>query len=478
MFKEYKKENLGEEKFFYFFNEISKIPRRPGSEGKIADYLVKFATKRNLEYYRDKYNNVIIWKKASKGYEYKEILGLQNHTDMVCEKTVDSTHNFDKDGLQLYVDGDFVKAQNTTLGADNGVGVAYVLAILDDKKILSPELECIFTVEEETTMNGSRFLDVNKLRSKRIISFDSFYEDIMVVNSASCKEWSSDITIQRESVNDNYKKYKLELKKFPGGHSGLDIDDKKRGNPIKLAFNLISVFNEIYIDKLKGGSRVSIIPRDMSMEFCINNNEISKIKSLLSKIEEIKRYYSPEVKITLQELDSAKNSYINKRVSKKIINFVEEFENGTLKYDDEGQVILSANLGVIEQIEDRVIFRYSVRSNERELGINKMKDFNNLITKYGIKNFEFDEMKAFEPIENSELIEKCSNIYYDTFKSNIKKIKSQTCLEIGFLAEKIKDLEYIAVAPNIYNAHSPDEKFSISSSKKFWKYIENILKFL
>ena len=293
MFKEYKKENLGEEKFFYFFNEISKIPRRPGSEGKIADYLVKFATKRNLEYYRDKYNNVIIWKKASKGYEYKEILGLQNHTDMVCEKTVDSTHNFDKDGLQLYVDGDFVKAQNTTLGADNGVGVAYVLAILDDKKILSPELECIFTVEEETTMNGSRFLDVNKLRSKRIISFDSFYEDIMVVNSASCKEWSSDITIQRESVNDNYKKYKLELKKFPGGHSGLDIDDKKRGNPIKLAFNLISVFNEIYIDKLKGGSRVSIIPRDMSMEFCINNNEISKIKSLLSKIEEIKRYYSP-----------------------------------------------------------------------------------------------------------------------------------------------------------------------------------------
>lgn len=477
MYKEYNKENLGDEKFFYFFNEISKIPRRPGCEAKIADYLVKFAIKRKLEYYRDKYNNVIIWKKASKGYEYKEILGLQNHTDMVCEKTADSTHNFDKDGLELYIDGDFVRAKNTTLGADNGVGVAYVLAILDDKNLLTPELECIFTVEEETTMNGSRFIDVSKIKSKRIISFDSFYEDIMVINSASCKEWSSDIAILKEGIADNYKKYNLEFKKFPGGHSGLDIDDKKRGNPIKLAFSLLSDFEDIYINKLNGGSRVSIIPRNISLDFAINENENFKIKNMLNKIEKMKAYYGDNVVIKLQETENNYNEkYINKRISRKIIDFVEEFENGTLRYDEEGQVILSANLGVIEQDEDKVIFRYSVRSNEKELGINKMKDCNNLIAKYGIKNFEFDEMKAFEPIENSQLVEKCSEIYFDTFKTNVKKIKSQTCLEIGFLAEKIKELEYIAVAPNIYNAHSPNEKFSISSSKKFWSYIVNILK--
>lgn len=476
MYKEYNKENLGEEKFFKFFKEISDIPRKSSNEKKIADYLVEFAKYRNLKYYRDNLNNVIIWKKASKGYEDKPVLGIQNHTDMICEKEEGIKHDFSKDKLKLYIDGDFVKAKGTTLGADNGVGVAYALAMLDSDDIVSPELECIFTVQEETTMDGSRLLDISKVKSRRIISFDSFYDDIMVVNSSSCKEWSSSKTIKLENISkDEYISYRLSLSNFKGGHSGLDIADKKRGNPIKLAFSMLSNFDEVLLRNIKGGSRLSIIPRDVVIDFCIKKEEILKINKIRENIIELLNYFNDGEKIEIKEISNC-DKVISEHISKDVINFVNEFENGALAYDNENQVILSANMGVVEIIDDKIIFRYSSRSNERKIGNEMFDKINKLAKKYDIENFEYDEMKPFEPKENSSLVNNAAKIYFDTFEKDIKKIKSQTCLEIGFLKEKIPELEYIAVAPNIYNAHSPTEKFSISSSKKMWKYVVNLLK--
>ena len=185
--------------FWKYFKEISGIARKSGEESKIAEYLVNFAIERNLKYYTDRFHNVVIWKEASAGYEYKEILGLQCHTDMICEKRIKSLHDFYKDSLDLIVEGDFIKAKDTTLGADNGIGVAYILAILDSKKIKSPRLECIFTVQEETTMNGAKYLDSAILQSKRIISFDNFSEEEMWISSATAKEWSSYIEEPRTS---------------------------------------------------------------------------------------------------------------------------------------------------------------------------------------------------------------------------------------------------------------------------------------
>lgn len=214
----------------------------------------------------------------------------------------------------------------------------------------------------------------------------------------------------------------------------------------------------------------------MKLHFCISKSEEFKIKEINKKINSLIEYYGEDVYIKINRINDFKD-YIRKEDTIQIINFVNEFQNGALKKDEEGQTILSANLGVIETLNDNeVIFRYSSRSNERSLENKKYSELNELVKKYGIQVFEYDEMKPFEPLINSELSENASIIYYDTFKKNIKKVKSQACLEIGFLAEKIKDLEYIAIAPNIYNAHSPNEKFSISSSKKFWKYIINLLK--
>lgn len=408
MYKEYSKENLGNEKFFKFFKEISDIPRKSSNEKKIADYLVEFAKYRKLKYYRDNLNNVIIWKKASKGYEDKPILGIQNHTDMICEKDEGIKHDFSKDKLKLYIDGDFVKAKGTTLGADNGVGVAYALAILDSDDIASPELECIFTVQEETTMDGSRLLDVSKVKSRRIISFDSFYEDIMVVNSSSCKEWSSFRRINWKSLNRNeYVSYRLEFNNFKGGHSGLDIADEKRGNPIKLAFNLLSVFDEVLLSNINGGSRLSIIPRDVFVEFCVKNEEEFKINKINEEIKKILAFFNCGEKIEIKKINKYEK-VMDFDTSRDIIGFVNEFENGALAYDEENQVILSANMGVVEIIADKVIFRYSSRSNERKIGNEMFERINRLAKKYlnNKENIKEETMKLIEKLnlENSEAV--------------------------------------------------------------------------
>lgn len=203
--------------FWKYFKEISSIPRKSGEEKQISSYLINFAKERNLKYYTDKYYNVVIWKEASMGYEYKEILGLQCHTDMICEKRLNTEHDFTKDPLQLIVDGDFIKANNTTLGADNGIGVAYILSILDSKKIQTPRLECIFTTQEETTMNGANYIDSSILQSKRIISFDNFKDDEMWISSANAKEWSSVIEDSRMELNaDKFSTFCLNLSHFKG----------------------------------------------------------------------------------------------------------------------------------------------------------------------------------------------------------------------------------------------------------------------
>ena len=452
----------------YFF-EISKIPRRSGEEEKIANYLVDFAVERGFKYYRDEINNVVIWKEASIGYEDKGVLALQSHVDMICEKAIDSTHDFSNNPLEVYRDGDFVKARGTTLGADNGVGVAYMLSILDSKEIKAPKLECIFTVQEETTMNGARFIDETKLLSNRIISFDNFSENDMWVSSANSKEWELKCDLEYEKINEDYSTYELDLREFLGGHSGLDIGDTNRVNPIKLAIELLKD-KDIVINELKGGSRVNIIPREFNIVFSTKEN----IKELDGKITEINNKLK-QGKVTLKKIDFMEKCF-TKGITENIINFISSFRNGALNNDDEGNIVLSANMGAVEMINNEVVIKCSLRANDRGLGEKLKQEIENNMKKNNMSIKFFDEMLGYFPKNNSELVDKCARIYKESFGREINKIKVQACLECGFFAEKIKDLEYVSIAPNIYNAHSPDEKFSISSADRMWEYIINILK--
>jgi len=277
--------------FLKYFYEISKIPRKSGNEEKIAKYLIEFAKERNLKYYTDSKFNVIIWKDASIGYEDKEILGFQCHTDMVCEKVDGSNHDFLKDSLDLIIENGFLKAKDTTLGADNGIGVAYILEILDSN-LNTPALECIFTSTEETTMEGVRFLDGNILKSKRIISFDNFLDTEILISSATAKRWVSKIYMKRQEKDGNLIYYKLDISGFKGGHSGIDIWDKKRGNPIKIVVDNLNELESIRVVEISGGSSENVIPRDINVVFAIEESE----KDILERLELLIRPLTRELK--------------------------------------------------------------------------------------------------------------------------------------------------------------------------------------
>ena len=462
--------------FLKYFYEISKIPRKSGNEEKIAKYLIEFAKERNLKYYTDSKYNVVIWKDASVGYEDKEILGFQCHTDMVCEKVDGSNHNFLKDSLDLIIENGFLKAKDTTLGADNGIGVAYILEILDSN-LKMPKLECIFTSAEETTMEGVRFLDGNILKSKRIISFDNFLDTEILISSATAKRWVSIIYMKKQEKDENLIYYKLNISGFKGGHSGIDIWDKKRGNPIKIISDILNEFESISISEIKGGSSENVIPRDINVIFAIEENERGILEKIESKFESLKKVYG-NIEIYLRKIEDKEKEEVriySKEDTKRLLEYIVNYKNGPLEYDKEGNVILSGNLGRIESFENYVLLKYSVRYNDKKIGEKLVSEIEENMKKYNVICEESSYMLGYEEPKESKLLNIVEKAYIEVMGNIPKKKKSQACLECGYLGQKIENLEYIAIAPNIFDAHSPKERVEIASANNVWKIAERAI---
>ena len=461
--------------FLRYFYEISKIPRKSGNEEKIAKYLIEFAKERNLKYYTDSKFNVVIWKDPSIGYEDKEILGFQCHTDMVCEKVDGSNHDFLKDSLDLIIENGFLKAKDTTLGADNGIGVAYILEILDSN-LNTPALECIFTSTEETTMEGVRFLDGNILKSKRIISFDNFLDTEILISSATAKRWVSKIYMKRQEKDENLIYYKLDISGFKGGHSGIDIWDNKRGNPIKIVADSLNELESIRVVEISGGSSENVIPRDIKVVFAIEESEKDILEKIENNFESLKKVYG-NICIYLRELEEEKEErrIYSKEDSKRLLEYIVNYKNGPLEYDEEGNVILSGNLGRIESFENYVLLKYSVRYNDKKNGEKLVTEIEENMKKYNVICEESSYMLGYEEPKESKLLDIVEKAYIEVMGNTPKKKKSQACLECGYLGQKIENLEYIAIAPNIFDAHSPKEKVEIASANNVWKIVEKII---
>ena len=462
--------------FLNYFYEISKIPRKSGNEEKIAKYLIEFAKERNLKYYTDNKFNVVIWKDASIGYEDKEILGFQCHTDMVCEKVDGSTHDFLKDSLKLKVEDGYIKTYGTTLGADNGIGVSYILEILDSN-LKTPKLECIFTTQEETTMEGARFLDGNILKSKRIISFDNFLDTEILISSATAKRWISKIYMKRQEKDENLIYYKLDISGFKGGHSGIDIWDKKRGNPIKIVANNLNELESIRVVEISGGSSENVIPRDIKVVFAIEEKERGILEKIENNLESLKKVYG-NIDIYLKELEDKEKEerrIYSKEDTKRLLEYIINYKNGPLEYDEEGNVILSGNLGRIESFENYVLLKYSVRYNDKNIGGKFVSEIEENMEKYNVICEECSYMLGYEELTESKLLDIVEKAYIEVMGNIPKKRKSQACLECGYLGQKIENLEYIAIAPNILDAHSPKERVEIASANNVWKIVEKLI---
>lgn len=475
-------EKLEPKEVFKYFYEISQIPRCSKQEQGISDYLVNFAKKRNLEVYRDDMLNVIIKKKATLGYENAPTVILQGHMDMVCEKNKSTIHNFETDPIKLLIDGDTLKADGTTLGADNGIAVAFCLAMLDSNDIPHPPLEIVITSQEEIGLIGASKLDGSKLEGKYLINIDAEDEGILFTSCAGGARANIELPIKWENINEKYVSYDIFISGLKGGHSGIDID-KSRANANKLVGRILNSFDEsILVNSVNGGLKVNAIPREAMIGVSVLENKISKLLQLIDNWNKIfKNEFKssdPNIEITIQK----SNKDIRKVFSKdtleksKILYMLIPYGINTISADIEGLVESSSNLGIVTTKNELIRFENSCRSSVGSIKDDILSKLQILAT---ITNASFHIEGIYPEWEykkDSFLREKFIKIYKKLYNKKPIITALHAGLECGILGSIIKDADMISFGPNIDNVHTPDEKLGISSTKRTWDYLCEVLK--
>ena len=364
------------------------------------------------------------------------------------------------------------------MGADNGIGIAIILAILNSNRINHPRIEAIFTVQEETTMQGAKQIDVSKLDGKKMICLDNMNEEELWIGCAAAKIFEYIIKGNIHNVNSGYMLIKIGINGFRGGHSGKDIS-KNRGNPIKEMGNLLSTLDRkynIFLKNIFGGRKVNVIPRECYCEIYIKYEDFCAIKQ---EIISFKRTFeefndNDDIMVTINEIQETNDECFDSYITKKIINIIRQIPNGVYYEDKYSNPLVSLNIGKIENNSHSVKIAFSIRSNRVEVEEKLEKELENIINKYKVQLTK-SELSGYEHKEKSIFIENCKEIYRQFFQRNPKVIDMHICLEAGFFGEKISGLDFIAIAPNIYDAHSPKERCSIESLEKVFNYIVRIL---
>lgn len=476
--------DLKPNKVFCFFEEISKIPRGSGNTKAISDYCVNFAKERKLRYYQDELNNIIIFKEASPGREKDNGVIIQGHLDMVTEKKPCIDHDFLNEGINLVIDGDFIHGKDTSLGADDGIGIAYALTILDSHDISHPAIEAVFTVDEEIGMLGAAYIDFSMIKGKYLLNIDSDEEGILTGGCAGGQ--TSVCKIPISYINGEGQSIKIQISGLKGGHSGVEIN-KERGNANILLGRVLNNLSEnisFYIENIEGGQKDNAIPREASAIIITDPDNISKIDSVIKNMGvAIKNEYSvsdKEISISYEEVSKCESRFISEDDSGKIIFFLMNCPNGVIFHDQNIPELIetSLNLGILRLEGDNVVFTFSVRSSvwERKIYLtDKLKSFMRFLKGTYEEKGVYPEWK-FRP--NSYLLNKMSNIYEDMFekKPEIKTIHAG--LECGYFLEKNQDLQIVSFGPNNFDIHTTEERLSISSVQRMYDYIIQVLKSL
>lgn len=449
-----------------FFYEISKIPRESGNEKNIANYLCEFAKKRNLYYKKDQYNNVIIKKKNNS----KIPIILQAHMDMVCEKDNDIEFDFKKDSIKVVEENGYLRAEGTTLGADNGIGIAQILNILDNN--LTSNIEAVFTVSEETSMIGADKIDLSNLEGKQLINLDGFEKNTIIIESASFFDIILTSNYKFKCTNEkNF--YKINLSGLQGGHSGFDIN-KNRGNSSILLAEVLKEIEKIQLQSFIGGTKFNVIPSSAEAIFS-SEEKIENIQKKLDKFVQNKRKEYTNLNLELNITKQEDSRVLDTKESRYFINSVLDFKYGIFYINDRNEVTTSINLGVVNLKEQTI--KIGMRSSRKEEKTECLK----YIREYAkTNNFEFNilgSQPGFETNENSKLINKIKKSHEKINKEEKLDIKSlHITVEAGFFKEKNPELEVAIISPEILNAHTTKECVNIKSIHNCDKWLEEILK--
>jgi len=470
--------NIKPQNVFSFFEDICAIPHGSGNTKAISDYLVSFAKGRNLLYYKDDINNVIIIKDASKGYESVEPIIIQSHIDMVCEKTSDCSKDMSKESIELIFDDEFISAKNTTLGADNGIGVAFTLALMDDDTLFHPRIEAVFTVDEEIGLIGASHLDVSPLNGKKMINLDSGDEKTFTVSCAGGVTFKGNLLLGREYYNGTA--LKITLKGLTGGHSGVKIGDGGANSNILAGrlLNMISQKCDFRISFIEGGLKDNAIPVETS--FILITDDVLACKSIIHEAEGIfKKEYSftdPSLNISLEESKFAVP--FDKSSTAKIINLLTISPNGvqSMSQQIEGLVQTSLNFACISCKDDILDVTFSIRSSVETQKIMLLDKLKNIISYLGGTFEIYGDYPGWEYKEVSPFRDLICEVFKDkfSFEPNIEGIHAG--LECGLFSQKIKDLDCISYGPDMWDIHTPKERLSVKSVQNVWELLCEFLK--
>ena len=470
---------------FKYFSEISKIPRGSGNEKGISDYLVSEAKRLGLEVIQDETLNVIIKKPATSGYENSPGVILQGHMDMVCEKNKDTVHDFTKDEIKLRVDGDYLYATGTTLGADNGIAVAMGLALLASDDIPHPPLEVVYTVNEEVSMIGAMKLDGSLFNGKYIINVDSEEEGKITVSCAGGVTAVVTIAKEYKEVTSSKTAYNIGIKGLQGGHSGMEID-KKRANSNVLMGRVLNHICKIGIDydlvSIHGGLKNNAIPREAECVILIDNNNEETLQKEIENISNIfKNEFKtsdPGVNLECNKSDEKYDKALSDDVKNKIVAVLNLMPRGiqTMSADIEGLVESSTNLGVVVTNDDEVKFEFATRSSVKSLKDDLNYRMELLCKLIGVKLDLEDDYPEWEYAKNSKLEEICVDTYEELNGKKPEIAAIHAGLECGLLLDSIKGAEAVSIGPDLFDVHTPNEHLSISSTERTWDYLVSILK--
>ena len=459
------------ERVFYHFEEISKIPRESYNEKAISDYLVEFGKKLNLETYQDKYYNVILRRKASQGYEDTPGIIIQGHMDMVCEKENDSNHDFKKDPIDLVVDGNRLKANKTTLGGDNGIAIAMGMAILEDESIKCGTIELLATTSEEIDLNGALSLEPNILKGKMLINIDSEDEGVITVGSAGGVEIDILLPIERETLSD-VNLYTLSLEKLQGGHSGVEIN-QKRGNSNKILVEVLhnlKSLTDYSLVEVFGGSKDNAIPRSGKVVLASSKD----IKDIISKVaDEVKAKYisfEPEMIFALETTTAKEISVLSNKSLDSYIKTIEELPTGVNTWMKEYPEIVesSDNLAIVKTLDENINIIISLRSSDPEV-LKELREKISNILKENNALFEFSAgYPEWKFRAESKLRDKALEVYKKLYNEDMKVEVIHAGLECGAISQNYPDIDFISVGPNLRDVHTPSEYLEIDSTERVY----------
>ena len=471
-------ENLEPKSVFGFFEEMASIPHGSGNTKMVSDWLVSFAKERNLEYYQDDLNNVIIIKEATPGYENGEPIILQGHMDMVCEQAPDCHKDMAKEGLDLGIDGDMVYAKGTTLGGDDGIADAMMLAILDADDLPHPRVECVFTVDEETGMYGAIGIDCSPLKARRFLNIDSEDEGVFTVSCAGGNITRCTLPLVRAPFDG--AALTVTVDSLLGGHSGIEINKGRANSNMTMGRILAAIAKatDLRIISVAGGQKDNAIPNCTVAKILVSDAEAAK--AVCAQFDaDLKAEYvitDPDIRVTVKDGESA--SAMDAATTEKVICMLTCLPNGiqVMSADIDGLVQTSLNLGVLTTDDAELVASFCVRSSvesQKAMVVDRVKV---LMKQLSGKVEVQGDYPGWAYCQESPLRDLLVECYKDQYGKEPKVEAIHAGVECGMFVGKIPGLDCVSIGPDLRNVHTFNERMYIGSVQRTWKLLLEVLK--